>query len=104
MFANELLKAEANGKADSTKGGYYLPDGKTKGGSGGTLGVTYATAAESKFDITTDLLTVVKDMRKRNVPTFSDGYYRCIVDPTAMMHLRANSDFRSNFAALVGNN
>jgi hypothetical protein len=94
VFANELLKAEANGKADSTKGGYYLPDGKAKGGSGGTLGVTYATAAESKFDITTDLLTVVKDMRKRNTPTFSDGYYRCIVDPTAMMHLRANSDFR----------
>ena len=33
-------------------------------------------------------------MRKRNVPTFADGYYRCIVDPTAMMHLRQNSDFR----------
>ena len=42
----------------------------------------------------TDLLEVVKDMRKRNVPTFADGYYRCIVDPTAMMHLRQNSDFR----------
>ena len=94
VFANELLKAEANGQAGSEKGGYYLPEGYAKGGSGGTLGVTYATAAEAKFDITTDLLTVVKDMRKRNVPTFSDGYYRCIVDPTAMMHLRANSDFR----------
>ena len=44
--------------------------------------------------MTTDLLEVVKDMRKRNVPTFADGYYRCIVDPTAMMHLRQNSDFR----------
>jgi hypothetical protein len=33
-------------------------------------------------------------MRKRNVPTFADGYYRCLVDPTAMMHLRQNSDFR----------
>lgn len=29
-----------------------------------------------------------------NVPTFSDGYYRAIVDPTAMMHLRQDSDFR----------
>ena len=44
--------------------------------------------------MTTDLLEVVKDMRKRNVPTFADGYYRCVVDPTAMMHLRQNSDFR----------
>ena len=52
-------------------------------------------AGESaKFDVKTDLLEVVKDMRKRNVPTFADGYYRCIVDPTAMMHLRQNADFR----------
>ena len=33
-------------------------------------------------------------MRKRNVPTFADGYYRCIADPTAMMHLRQNDAFR----------
>ena len=94
VFANELLKAEANGAADKEQGGYYLPGGKTKGGSGGTLGVTYAAGESAKFDITTDLLEVVKDMRKRNVPTFADGYYRCVVDPTAMMHLRQNSDFR----------
>ena len=74
--------------------GYYLPGGKSKGESGGTLGVTYAEGESAKFDVTTDLLEVVKDMRKRNVPTFADGYYRCIVDPTAMMHLRQNSDFR----------
>ena len=72
VFANELLKAEACGQASNEQGGYYLPGGKVK----------------------TDLLEVVKDMRKRNVPTFADGYYRCIVDPTAMMHLRQNSDFR----------
>ena len=94
VFANELLKAEANGAADKEQGGYYLPGGKEKGGSGGTLGVTYAEGESAKFDVTTDLLEVVKDMRKRNVPTFADGYYRCIVDPTAMMHLRQNSDFR----------
>ena len=87
VFANELLKAEAAGKADSTQGGYYLPGGKTKGDN-------YATNEGAKFDIKSDLLEVVKDMRKRNVPTFADGYYRCIVDPTAMMHLRQNSDFR----------
>ena len=94
MFANELLKAEANGQADQEQGGYYLPGGKEKAGTGGTLGVTYDAGESAKFDVTTDLLEVVKDMRKRNVPTFADGYYRCIVDPTAMMHLRQNSDFR----------
>jgi hypothetical protein len=97
VFANELLKAEACGKADSHQGGYYLPGGKEKGSdaaAGGTLGVTYEAGESAKFDVKTDLLEVVKDMRKRNVPTFADGYYRCIVDPTAMMHLRQNSDFR----------
>jgi hypothetical protein len=41
-----------------------------------------------------DLLQVVTDMRKRNIPTFPDGYFRCIADPTAMQHLRQDSDFR----------
>ena len=68
-----------------------FPGGKSKDVLG-TPG--YAEGESAKFDITTDLLEVVKDMRKRNVPTFADGYYRCIVDPTAMMHLRQNSDFR----------
>jgi hypothetical protein len=96
VFANELLKAEAAGQASKDQGGYYLPGGKAKGGAGGTLGVTYAAGESAKFDVKTDLLEVVKDMRKRNVPTFADGYYRCIVDPTAMMHLRQNADFREN--------
>ena len=41
-------------------------------------------------------------MRKRNVPTFADGYYRCIADPTAMMHLRQNEAFRE-IARYAGN-
>ncbi len=41
-------------------------------------------------------------MRKRNVPTFADGYYRCIADPTAMMHLRQNDAFRE-IARYAGN-
>ena len=96
VFANELLKAEACGKSSSEQGGYYLPGGKEKGAdsSSGTLGVDYAAGESGKFDVKTDLLELVKDMRKRNVPTFADGYYRCICDPTAMMHLRQNSDFR----------
>ena len=92
VFANELLKAEACGLASSEQGGYYLPGGKAKEDSDPV--VTYGPGESAKFDVTTDLLEVVKDMRKRNVPTFADGYYRCIVDPTAMMHLRQNSDFR----------
>ena len=92
VFANELLKAEACGKSSDEQGGYYLPGGKEKADSDPIA--TYAAGESAKFDVTTDLLEVVKDMRKRNVPTFADGYYRCIVDPTAMMHLRQNSDFR----------
>jgi len=40
------------------------------------------------------LLAVVKDMRSRNVPTFQDGYYRCLADPEWMMAMRQDSDFR----------
>ena len=92
VFANELLKAEACGLASSEQGGYYLPGGKAKADSDPIA--EYEAGESAKFDVKTDLLEVVKDMRKRNVPTFADGYYRCIVDPTAMMHLRQNSDFR----------
>ena len=91
VFANELLKAESCGQSSDEQGGYYFPGGKSKD----VLDTPGYEAGESaKFDVKTDLLEVVKDMRKRNVPTFADGYYRCIVDPTAMMHLRQNSDFR----------
>ena len=94
VFANELMKADDGSQASEERGGYYLPLDKTKGGTGGTLGVTYDNGEVAKFTVKTDLLEVVKDMRKRNVPTFSDGYYRCICDPTAMMHLRQDTDFR----------
>ena len=91
VFANELLKADGNGEANEEQGGYYFPGGNDR--TGNTV-ANYGANQSAKFDVTIDLLNVVKDMRKRNVPTFSDGYYRCIVDPTAMMHLRQNSDFR----------
>jgi hypothetical protein len=100
VFSDELFKAEANGAADSTKGGYYYPLKKAKAGSAPFL--TYAAGESAKFDVKTDLLEVVKDMRKRNVPTFADGYYRCIADPTAMMHLRQNDAFRE-IARYAGN-
>jgi hypothetical protein len=95
VFIDELAKAEANGAASSSQGGYYFPGGKVKNSSGQ---ISYSTTEYSnqvqQFQVRTDLLTVVKDLRKRNVPTFADGLYRCICDPTFMMHLRRDPDFR----------
>jgi hypothetical protein len=95
VFIDELAKAEANGAASTSQGGYYFPGGKTKNSSGQIAYTTAQyTADVQQFSVRTDLLTVVKDMRKRNVPTFTDGLYRCICDPTFMMHLRRDPDFR----------
>lgn len=95
VFIDELAKAEANGEASTSQGGYYFPAGLTKDSSGRVSYTTAQyTANAQQFHVSTDLLTVVKDMRKRNVPTFSDGLYRCICDPTFMMHLRRDADFR----------
>ena len=91
VFLDELSKAEANGPASSTQGGYYFPGGKTKNP---VYSADEYTAQVQQFQVRTDLLTVVKDLRKRNVPTFADGLYRCICDPTFMMHLRRDPDFR----------
>jgi hypothetical protein len=95
VFIDELAKAEANGEASGTQGGYYFPGSKAKDASG-RISYTSAeyTADVQQFHVATDLLTVVKDLRKRNVPTFADGLYRCICDPTFMMHLRRDADFR----------
>lgn len=95
VFIDELAKAEANGVASTTQGGYFFPGGKTKNSSGQiTYTATEYTNDLQQFSVRTDLLSVVKDMRKRNVPTFTDGLYRCICDPTFMMHLRRDPDFR----------
>tara|TARA_B100000427_G_C15512880_1_gene596944 strand:+ start:1020 stop:2150 length:1131 start_codon:yes stop_codon:yes gene_type:complete len=88
VFADELMKGDDGSQASGSQGGYYYPGGKARGS------LTGYTAATAKFNVIDDLLAVVKDMRKRNVPTFADGYYRCIVDPTAMLHLRQDSSFR----------
>jgi hypothetical protein len=95
VFIDELAKAEANGQASTSQGGYYFPTGAAKDSSG-RISYTTAqyTANSQQFHVSTDLLNVVKDLRKRNVPTFSDGLYRCICDPTFMMHLRRDADFR----------
>jgi hypothetical protein len=95
VFIDELAKAEANGAAGTTQGGYYFAGGKTKDSSGRvSYSATEYGNEVQQFQVRTDLLTVVKDLRKRNVPTFADGLYRCICDPTFMMHLRRDPDFR----------
>jgi len=68
VFADELFKADGNGEASESQGGYYFPLGKDR--TSGTV-ATYAAGESAKFDVKTDLLQVVKDMRKRNVPTFA---------------------------------
>ena len=100
VFADELFKAEAQGMADSCQGGYYYPLKREKASAAPFL--SYGNGETGRFDVKEDLLEVVKDMRKRNVPTFGDGYYRCICDPTAMMHLRQNDAFRE-IARYAGN-
>jgi hypothetical protein len=103
VFLDELAKAEANGVASTTQGGYYFAGGKTKDSSGR---ISYSSTEYDndiqQFQVRTDLLNIVKDLRKRNVPTFSDGLYRCICDPTFMMHLRRDPDFRE-IARYAGN-
>jgi hypothetical protein len=56
-----------------------------------------ATLVTDKFDVTTDLVTVVEGLRNRNVPPFPDGLYHAIVSPRFMKHLRQQSDFRNTW-------
>lgn len=96
VFLDEFSKSEARGASSDSQGGYYYPNGKIKTGST-TLTAYNATEFASeryKFNVKTDLLEVVKQLRKRNVPVFADGYYRCIADPTFMKDLRADQGFR----------
>ena len=95
VFLDELFKAESRGQSGDTQGGYYYPNDHTK--TGVTVSAYTATEYASerfKFNVKTDLLNVVKSLRKRNVPVFQDGYYRCIADPSFMKDLRADQGFR----------
>ena len=96
VFLDEFSKSEARGAASDTQGGYYYPNGKVKTNAT-TLTAYSATEYASeryKFNVKTDLLEVVKQLRKRNTPVFADGYYRCIADPSFMKYLRAYQGFR----------
>ena len=95
VFLDELFKSESRGQSSDTQGGYYYPNDHSK--TGVTVAAYTATEYASerfKFNVKTDLLNVVKSLRKRNVPVFQDGYYRCIADPSFMKDLRADQGFR----------
>lgn len=98
VFVGELMKAEANGRADTNRGGYYFPMGKSKDAANDQRGIqgveNYAAGEHGRFSVKTDLTEVVKDMRTRNVPYFEDGYYRCIMNPEAGMHMKQDKDYR----------
>ena len=95
VFLDELFKSESRGQSSDSQGGYYYPNDHSK--TGATVAAYTATEYASerfKFNVKTDLLNVVKSLRKRNVPVFQDGYYRCIADPSFMKDLRADQGFR----------
>ena len=96
VFLDELFKAESRGKSSDTQGGYYYPENPTKATSTSLPAYSASQYASErfKFNVKTDLLEVVKGLRKRNVPVFADGYYRCIADPSFMKDMRADSGFR----------
>ena len=95
VFLDELFKAESRGKSSDSQGGFYYPNDKNKTGAVvETYTATEYASERFKFNVKTDLLNVVKSLRKRNVPVFQDGYYRCIADPSFMKDLRADQGFR----------
>jgi len=96
VFLDEMAKSEARGQSGDTQGGYYYPNGKTRSSSNTVTAYTATEYASEryKFNVKTDLLEVVRQLRKRNVPVFQDGYYRCIADPSFMRDLRADQGFR----------
>ena len=48
VFADELFKADGNGEASESQGGYYFPLGKDRTGS--TV-AAYAAGESAKFDV-----------------------------------------------------
>jgi hypothetical protein len=97
VHINELYKAYANGRADTSQGGYYFPLEYTEAELNASGGIGYNVGTngyQARFSVKQDLLKVVKDLRTRNVPTYQDGLYRCLADPTFLMHLRQDKDFR----------
>ena len=96
VFLDELAKCETRGQAGELQGGYYYPNNKARTSSTQLTAYTATEYASEryKFNVKTDLLEVVRGLRKRNVPVFQDGYYRCIADPSFMRDLRADQGFR----------
>ena len=89
VYINRLL-ASATGKSSSTQGGYYNPFNLDDGD-------TTAVVGPPQIETRRDLVTIVKDMLKRNVPQFSSPsgpVYHCLADPSFIAALRRDDDFR----------
>lgn len=56
-------------------------------------GGTYA-SGPAKFTVNEDLETIVERLKTANVPTFSDGLYRCLAHPKFIKHLRQDTRFQ----------
>lgn len=96
VWINEVYKCYSRGKSSEEQGGYYFPGAMSEAeiASPGYDVTGAGDGDKARFSVKMDLLQVVADMRSRNVPTFPDGLYRAIVDPTFMMHMRQDDDFR----------
>jgi hypothetical protein len=96
VFLNELYKCYSRGQSNNERGGYYFPGGLSEAELANP-GYDVTTAGDNdraKFSVKEDWLTVVTDMRSRNIPTYSNGYYRVLADPVFCKHLRQDSDYR----------
>jgi hypothetical protein len=96
VFILELYKSYSRGQSSGTQGGYYFP-GELSEAQIASPGYTVSGAGDedkARFSVKNDLLAVVRDLHKRNVPAFADGYYRALVDPEFMTHMRQDKDFR----------
>lgn len=96
VFITELYKSYSRGQSSEDQGGYYFPGNLSEAGLVDPGYDVSAAGAEdqARFSVKEDLLQVAKDMRARNVPTYSDGYYRCLCDPEFFLALRRDEDFR----------
>jgi len=89
VYINRLLES-ATQKASKTQGGYYNPMDLDDGD-------TTAVVGPPEIQTKRDLVRIIKDMQKRNVPQFaspSGPVYHVLCDPSFIAALRKDNEFR----------